>query len=90
MAMAVRTKNPHWKMREILRRHWLDLGTRHGIITADGHSAQFVIDDLVRRTPQVVSTVNEQLPKGFPARVADAVLGGLQSAAVKLAGNPPL
>jgi serine/threonine-protein kinase HipA len=84
MAMAVRTKNAHWKIREILRRHWLELGTRHGIITTDGRSAQFVIDDLARRTQQVVSAVSEQLPKDFPERVADAVLGGMQSASERL------
>ena len=27
LAMAVRTKNAHWKMKDILRRHWLELGT---------------------------------------------------------------
>lgn len=85
MAMAVRTNNAHWKMREILRRHWLELGTRHGIVTTDGRSAQFVLDNLVDRTRQVVSAVSEQLPKGFPQRVVDTILGGLQSASERLA-----
>jgi serine/threonine-protein kinase HipA len=28
MAMAVRSKSAHWKTKEILRRHWLELGPR--------------------------------------------------------------
>ncbi len=85
LAMAVRTKNAHWKMKDILRRHWLELGTRHGVVTADGQPAQAVIDDLVARTPGVLAHVRAQLPPGFPSEVADSVLAGLQSAAARLA-----
>ncbi|MBO9649618.1 MAG: type II toxin-antitoxin system HipA family toxin [Variovorax sp.] len=86
MAMAVRSKNAHWKMREIQRRHWLALGERHGVTTADGRAAQFVVDSLVERTPQVVEAVRAQLPDGFPQAVAESILEGLQGAAAKLAG----
>jgi len=85
LAMAVRTKNAHWKLKDILRRHWLELGTRHGIVTADGRPAQAVIDDLVAGTPEALARVRAQLPPGFPAEVADSVLGGVQSAAARLA-----
>lgn len=85
LAMAVRTKNAHWKLKDILRRHWLELGTRHGIVTADGRPAQAVIDDLVAGTPDALARVRAQLPPGFPAEVADSVLGGVQSAAARLA-----
>ncbi len=85
LAMAVRTKNAHWKLKDILRRHWVELGTRHGIVTADGRPAQAVIDDLVAGTPDALARVRAQLPPGFPAEVADSVLGGVQSAAARLA-----
>ena len=84
MAMAVRSKSAHWKMREILRRHWLAVGERHGVTTQDGRDARFVVDDLVERTPQVIQDVRAQLPKDFPAALADAILGGLQEAAKRL------
>ena len=84
LAMAVRTKNAHWKLKDILRRHWVELGTRHGIVTADGRPAQAVIDDLVAGTPDALARVRAQLPPGFPAEVADSVLGGVQSAAARL------
>lgn len=86
MAMAVRTKNPHWKMHEILRRHWLVLGSEHGVVTPDGHGAEFVIDDLIARTPEVIRTVRALLPDDFPQTLADGILNGLLHAADKLAG----
>jgi serine/threonine-protein kinase HipA len=86
MAMAVRTKNTHWKMHEILRRHWLVLGSEHGVVTPDGYDAEFVIDDLIARTPEVIRTVRALLPDEFPQALADTILSGLLHAADKLAG----
>lgn len=86
MAMAVRTKNTHWKMHEILRKHWLVLGSEHGVVTPEGRGAEFVIDDLIARTPEVIRTVRALLPDDFPQTVADSILNGLQHAADKLAG----
>jgi serine/threonine-protein kinase HipA len=87
MAMAVRSKNAHWRMREILRRHWQVLGTRHGVVTADGRAVQYLIEDVVARTPAVTAAVRAQLPEEFPMSMADAVLGGLQDAANRLASQ---
>ena len=86
MAMAVRSKNVHWKMRDILRRHWLALGMRHGIVTEDDRQAQFILDDLIERTPGVVNAVQAKLPTDFPEQVARSILGGLRDAANKLRG----
>lgn len=85
MAMAVRSKNPHWRMRDIQRQHWLAVGERYGVVTADGRGAQFVIDDLVAGTPEVVRKVRATLPEGFPQALAASILQGLEVAANKLA-----
>lgn len=85
MAMAVRSNSAHWKMREILRRHWLAVGERHGLTTHDGRGADGVLDDLVERTPQVIDHVRAQLPEGFPAEMAEAIFSGLQGSARRLA-----
>lgn len=87
MAMAMRSKNAHWKMRDILRRHWLALGARHGIVTEDGQQVQFILDDLIARTPGVVAAVRAKLPADFPEQVADSILSGLQDAANRLTGQ---
>jgi serine/threonine-protein kinase HipA len=87
MAMAVRAKNVHWKMRDILRRHWVALGARHGVVTEDGRQVQFLIDDVVDRTPAVMHAVRSMLPDRFPKHVADSILDGLQGAANRLADH---
>lgn len=84
LAMALRTRNPHWRMRDIQRRHWVAVGRRNGIVTANGQGVETIIDDLVARTPGVVATVASQLPAGFPAHLADAVFSGLRAAARQL------
>lgn len=86
MAMAVRSKNPHWKMHDIQRRHWLAMGVQHGVVTPDGRGTEFVIDDLMARTPEVIRRVRALLPKDFPQALADSILNGMQEAADKLAG----
>lgn len=85
MAMAVRSKSAHWKMKDILRRHWVALGARHGVVTEDGRQVQFLIDDVVDRTPAVIRAVRGRLPDRFPEPVADSILNGLQGAANRLA-----
>jgi serine/threonine-protein kinase HipA len=85
MAMAVRAQNPHWKMRDILNRHWLALGSRHGVVTADGQPIQFLIEDVVARTTEVINAVRVKLPADFSMALADHILAGLQSAANQLA-----
>jgi serine/threonine-protein kinase HipA len=87
MAMAVRSKNAHWKMQDIQRRHWEALGARHGVVTGDGRQAGFVIDALVEQTPRVVKVVSAALPAGFPQQLAETILGGLQDAAIRLAAQ---
>lgn len=85
MAMAVRSKNAHWRMRDILRRHWVALGARHGVLTEDGREVQFLMDDLIMRTPQIIANVSAQLPAGFPEQIASTIFDGLRDAARSLA-----
>ena len=84
--MAVRSRNAHWKMRDILRRHWLAMGARHGILSADGEAVGPLIDSIVERTPAVIAAVSERLPPGVSAGLAGPILHGLQAAADRLAG----
>lgn len=72
-------------MRDIVRRHWLMIGERHGVAGADGRAAQFVIDDLINRTPAVIKKVRQLLPRDFPQALGDSILNGLQAAADRLA-----
>ncbi len=84
MAMAVRSKNPHWHMNKIMRRHWLAVGERYGIVSPSGHKVDSVIDKVIEMTPDVVNQVRARLPQGFPQEMAEAVFHGLQIAAEQL------
>jgi len=85
MAMAVRSKNPHWLMRDIRRRHWLTVGERYGITTDDGRDVHHILDDLITRTPEVIRMVRNRLAPDFPEALADSILHGLQAMADRLA-----
>ncbi|MBI2732117.1 MAG: type II toxin-antitoxin system HipA family toxin [Aquabacterium sp.] len=84
LAMAVRGRNAHWKMNDIQRRHWVALGTRHGVVTADGQPVEALLDDLVARTPAVIDQVRRRLPAGYPQTLADSILLGLARASERL------
>jgi serine/threonine-protein kinase HipA len=80
LAMAVRGKNPHWKMRDVLPRHWIEAARRNGL----GDAAATSMADILEKTPAVIAQVSAQLPPQFPAHVADSIFAGLQGAADRL------
>lgn len=84
MAMAVRSKNAHWHMNKILRRHWEAVGERYGIRSPQGLDVRALIDQVVEMTPDVIARVKTQLPPDFPEAVSAAIFRGLQDAASRL------
>ena len=87
MAMAIRSTNAHWKMRDIHRRHWIALGKRFGVLDNDGREMEAILDAVIARTPRVIAEVEAGLPPGFPQHVGRPVLQGLNRAATQLAGG---
>jgi serine/threonine-protein kinase HipA len=83
LAMAVRSRNAHWKLKDILPRHW-DAVTR----MAGLGEASRLIAEVLRQTPEVIAQVSRQLPPRFPARVSDQIFAGLQKQAMRLGGEP--
>lgn len=86
LAMAIRSTNAHWRMKEISRRHWLALGKRYGVLGDEGQTMETILDDWIARTPRLLAEVESSLPAGFPEQVAAPVLRGLERAASQLAG----
>ncbi len=84
MAMAVRSKNAHWKMKEILRRHWVTVGERYGIFSLTGLNVDAILEKVVVMTPEVVQRVQKILPENFPEAVSLPIFRGLQDAAERL------
>lgn len=84
LAMAVRSKNAHWLMRDIRRRHWLQVGKEYGIVGLEGQPVDAILDDLANRTRNLVNTVKAKLPENFPQTVSEPIFDGLAAAADRL------
>jgi len=83
LAMAVRSRNVHWKLKDILPRQWDAVTRVAGLGEASG-----LITEVLRQTPEVIAQVSRQLPPGFPARVSDRIFAGMQEQAMRLGGKP--
>ena len=79
LAMAVRGRNAHWKLGEILPRHWDALAKAAGLGDSESLRAE-----VVAAMSDAISSVEASLPAQFPARVRDAILAGLRDSAQRL------
>lgn len=76
LAMAVRSKNAHWKLSEIRARHWDSVTRAAGL-----GSATPLLQEIAMQIPQAIESVNREIPAGFPAVVRDKIFEGLQQTA---------
>ena len=84
MATAVRSKNAHWQINKIVRRHWQAVGARHGIVSPKGFGVDDLIEKAVQHAPVAAHHVQSQLLQGFPMEVAVPIFNGLLNAAQRL------
>jgi serine/threonine-protein kinase HipA len=84
LAMSVRGKNKHYGLKDIQRRHFNHTAGQCGL----GETAEPLIDEIIVATPDVIASVQQDLPKGFPQHVLDAILGGLSKSAMQLEAMP--
>ena len=80
LAMAVRSKNAHWKLKEIKVRHWKTVAREAGLSDADA-----LITEVLAQVAIALTQVAKALPKDFPARVSDKIFAGLEKQAIVLA-----
>jgi serine/threonine-protein kinase HipA len=73
LAMAVHSKNAPYKLTEIQRRHWNAVAKDNGL----GEDFESVIQDLIRRTPDVIKAVSARLPAAFPHAVSGPIFDGM-------------
>jgi serine/threonine-protein kinase HipA len=65
----------------------LEINARRMLLTAKRvglGDAEFILGDLIAKTPAVVAAVRAQAPAGFPAGIADPVLAGLEASSAQL------
>jgi serine/threonine-protein kinase HipA len=84
LAMSVRGKNKHYLLKDIQRRHFNAMAAQCGL----GETAESLIKNILAATPAVIASVQQDLPKGFPKHVLDAILKGLSKSAKQLEAMP--
>jgi serine/threonine-protein kinase HipA len=85
LAMAIRGKSRHYRLREILPRHWHELALRTGIPGLWDR-----LRNLVESADAHVAAVQARLPSSFPDRVIETIAAGVKlQAAAFLATAPP-
>jgi len=81
MAMAVLSKNRHYRWNDIRPRHWLSTARACGF---DPEVMQAIVDEVVETTPRVRASIQSLLPGDFPASVSEPILSGLERGADRL------
>ncbi len=72
LAMAVRGTSAHYKLGEILPRHWKALAERNGV--PDLWSK---MQALIARVPQALGQVEQELPEQFPVKLVESIFEGV-------------
>ena len=80
LAMALRGKNTHYRLRDIQRRHFNDTAQKCGL----GPDMETVIDEVVSRVAGALEEVGRKLPSGFPEELFAVVAEGIRTTAARL------
>lgn len=83
LAMAVGDKR-HYAIRTILPRHFVQTATQAGIAKT---RVVNIFRELVETAPAAIEKTRSDLPKSFPAQIADSILGGLQKRISRIADD---
>jgi len=76
LAMAVRGSQNHYRLAQIVRRHWFEQGRQVGMTVDD---VEAILAELAAATELAIGQTAAALPPGFPADVAEAVFAGLRA-----------
>ncbi|MBL8995081.1 MAG: type II toxin-antitoxin system HipA family toxin [Spirochaetia bacterium] len=79
LAMALRSKNAHSKILEIMPRHWDAVSTRAGL----GSSAT-MREEMATQVPAAIKEVERELPPGFPEALFEKVIKGMRENSKRL------
>jgi serine/threonine-protein kinase HipA len=80
LAMALPGERPRYHLASLQRRHFELLGQKLGL----GAEAATLIDEIRSRTAAVISCVADELPRVFPAGLADSVFAGMARSAKRI------
>lgn len=80
MAMAITGTNRHYRWDQIKRRHWEETAVCCGFAA----EIDTVLEEIVGRTPTVISTVEAELPHRFPSAVSEPIFEGILTAVKRI------
>lgn len=80
MAMALHSKNTHYRWHTLLPRHWLAEAKRNDF---PGTGMQDIMNEVLNRLDSVIDTVGSSLPEGFPEDIARPIFEGMRKAAAR-------
>jgi serine/threonine-protein kinase HipA len=72
LAMAVRGKRAHYRLSEIMGRHWAEVAEKSGVPGLLERMREFV-----RLAPWAIDQLEDRLPRGFPERVFAEIRQGV-------------
>jgi len=84
LAMAVSSKNRHYALSTILRRHFNATAAKCGW----GENAEDIISELLNRVEPAIAAVTRQIPADFPQDVAEFIIEGVRKQAQRLQNQP--
>lgn len=77
LAMAFRSSNAHYNLKEIYPRHFHLAAKKLGLL----NEVDSMIEEILVATPTVIAAVSAMMPDKFPQQVADAIFSGLKESA---------
>ena len=80
LAMAFRSKNAHYKLKDIIPRHFFAAAEKLGL----AGEIEGMLEEIVDETARVIRDVKNLLPENFPEQVSTAIFKGLQESAEKI------
>lgn len=75
LAMSIRSKNKHYVIAKIQRRHFEAMAQAHGL----GHVVDKLLAELTDKTETVIEQVSTLLPNAFPEALAQKIFAGMRS-----------
>lgn len=81
LAMAVRSKNTHYRIASIQRRHWSAVAKNNAV----GESFEPEIQAIIGRADAAIEAVTQALPVDFPGEVSEKIVAGIRQQLRRLA-----
>lgn len=79
-AMAFRSANAHYKLKEIYPRHFYSVAKKLGL----GAEIDSIIEEILVAIPKVIRDIGTMVPSGFSSLVMDTLFSGLEESAATI------